>query len=54
MWNLLKIGQTVSEKTKINNFTILYMYIAKGQGTPPPPPPPAKKKKKKKKKNDGN
>ena len=27
MWNLVKIAQTVSEKT-FNNYTILYIYVA--------------------------
>ena len=31
MWNLVKIGQAVSEK-KFKDYTILYMYIAQGQG----------------------
>ena len=31
MWNLVKISQTVSEKT-FKNYTILYMYIAQWQG----------------------
>ena len=32
MWNLVKIAQTVSEKKTFKNYTILYMYIAQGQG----------------------
>ena len=32
MWNLVKIAQAVSEKKTMNNYTILYMYIAQGQG----------------------
>ena len=31
MWNLVKIAHAVSEK-KFKNYTILYMYIAQGQG----------------------
>ena len=31
MWNVVKLAQTVSEKT-FKNYTILYMYIAQGQG----------------------
>ena len=31
MWNLVKIAQAISKKTFKNN-TILYMYIAHGQG----------------------
>ena len=31
MWNLVKIGQAVSEKT-FKDYKILYMYIAQGQG----------------------
>ena len=31
MWNLVKIGQSVSEKT-FKDYEILNMYIAKGQG----------------------
>ena len=30
MWNLVKIGQTVSEKM-FKDYKILYMYIAQGQ-----------------------
>ena len=30
--NLVKIVQTVSEKKTLKNYTILYMYIAQGQG----------------------
>ena len=33
MWNLMKIGQAVSEKFK--EFIILYLYIAKGQADNP-------------------
>ena len=32
MWNLVKIAQMVSEKKIFKNYTILYMYIAQGQG----------------------
>ena len=32
MWNLVKIGQTVSEKKMFKDYKILYMYIAHGQG----------------------
>ena len=32
MWNLVKIAQAVSEKKTFKNYTILYMYIAQGQG----------------------
>ena len=32
MWNLVKIGQAVSEKKKFKDYDILYMYIAQGQG----------------------
>ena len=31
MWNLVKIAQAVSEK-KFKHYTILYIYIAQGQG----------------------
>ena len=31
MWNLVKIAQAVSEKT-FKNYTMLYIYIAQGQG----------------------
>ena len=31
MWNLVKIGQAVSEKKTIKDFLILYVYIAQGQ-----------------------
>ena len=31
MWNLVKIGQALSEKM-FKDYTILYMYIAQGQG----------------------
>ena len=31
MWNLVKTAQVVSEKT-LKNHTILYMYVAQGQG----------------------
>ena len=30
--NLVKIAQAVSEKKTFKNYTILYMYIAQGQG----------------------
>ena len=32
MWNLVKIGQAVSEKKTFKDYKILYMYIAKGKG----------------------
>ena len=32
MWNLIKIAQEVSEKKAFKSFTILYIYIAQGQG----------------------
>ena len=32
MWNLMKIAHLVSEKKTFDNYTILYMYIAQGQG----------------------
>ena len=32
MWNLVKVAQAVSEKKTFKNYTILYMYIAQGQG----------------------
>ena len=32
MWNLVKIGQAISEKKTFKHFTILYMYTAQGQG----------------------
>ena len=32
MWNLEKTVQVVSEKKTFKDFTILYMYIAQGQG----------------------
>ena len=32
MWNVVKIVQEVSEKKPFKDFTILYMYIAQGQG----------------------
>ena len=31
MWNLVKIGQVVSEK-KFKDFMVLYLYLAQGQG----------------------
>ena len=31
MWNLVKIGQAVSEKKTFQDFMILYLYIAQGQ-----------------------
>ena len=31
-WNLVKIGQAVSEKKTFKDYEILYMYIAQGQG----------------------
>ena len=31
IWNMVKIAQAVSEKM-LKNYTILYMYIAQGQG----------------------
>ena len=32
MWNLVKIGQVVSEKKMFKDFMVLYLYIAQGQG----------------------
>ena len=32
MWNLVKIGQAVSEKTTFEDYHILYMFIAQEQG----------------------
>ena len=32
MWNLVKTVQTVPEMKTFKDFTILYMYIAQGQG----------------------
>ena len=32
MWNLVKIGQVVSEKKAFKDKTILFLYIARGQG----------------------
>ena len=32
MWNPVKIAPAVSEKKTFKNYTILYMYIAQGQG----------------------
>ena len=32
VWNLVKIGQAVSEKKTFKDYDILYMYIAQGQG----------------------
>ena len=32
MWNLVKIAQAVSDKKTFKNYTIMYMYIAWGQG----------------------
>ena len=32
MWNLVKIGQVVSEKKTFKDFMVLYLYIAQGQG----------------------
>ena len=31
MWNLVKIGEEVSEKKTFKDFMILYLYIAQGQ-----------------------
>ena len=31
-WNLVKIGQAVSEKKTLKDYEILYMYIVHGQG----------------------
>ena len=31
IWNLVKIGQAVSEKKMFTDYEILYLYIAKGQ-----------------------
>ena len=35
MRNLVKIGQAVSEKKTFKDYTLLFMYIAKGQGRKP-------------------
>ena len=32
VWNLVKNAHAVSEKETFKNYTILYMYIAQGQG----------------------
>ena len=32
MWNLVKIGQMVSEKKTFKDYTVLYKYISIGQG----------------------
>ena len=32
MWNKVKTAQAVLEKKTFKNYTILYMYIAQGQG----------------------
>ena len=32
IWNLVKVGQAVSEKKTFKDYEILYMYIAQGQG----------------------
>ena len=32
MWILVKTAQAVLEKKAFENYTILYMYVAKGQG----------------------
>ena len=32
IWNLVKIGQAVSEKKTFKDFKVLYLYIAQGQG----------------------
>ena len=32
MYNLMKIGQAVSEKKTFKDYTLLYMYIPQGQG----------------------
>ena len=34
-----KIGPVVSEKKTFKDYTILYIYIAQGQGQISPPPP---------------
>ena len=34
MWNLVKIGQTISVKKTLKDNTILYMYIAHGAINP--------------------
>ena len=36
MWNPVKIVQAFSEKKTFKDFTILYMYIAQGQGQKTP------------------
>ena len=36
IWNLVKIAPAVSEKKTLKNYTILYMYIAQGQGQTTP------------------
>ena len=37
MWNLVKIGEAVSEKNTFKDYMILYKYIAKRQGQIPTP-----------------
>ena len=37
MWNLVKIGQAVSEKKTFKDYMILYMYVAQGQRQISPP-----------------
>ena len=32
MWNLVKIGQVVSEKKTFTDFKVLYLYVAQWQG----------------------
>ena len=32
MWNLVKIAQVVSEKKTFKKYTILYVFIAQGEG----------------------
>ena len=32
MWNLVKIGQAISEKKMFKDFMILHLYITQGQG----------------------
>ena len=32
MWNLVQIGQVVSETETFKDFMVLYLYIAQGQG----------------------
>ena len=32
MWNLMKLGQAISEKGRFKDYDFLYMYVAQGQG----------------------